>query len=53
MGRFGSSFRTMSFKGWTNCSGSPVDRNSKTIRGIGCWASGMYKKSIVLSSKVD
>ena len=26
-GRFGLSVRTTSFKGWTNCSGSPLERN--------------------------
>ena len=46
---FGSSVRTTSFTGLTNCSGSPLDRSSRTIRATGCWASGMYTKSIALS----
>lgn len=48
-GRFGLSVRTTSFNGWTNSSGSPLARNIKIIRGTGCWASGMYTKSMGFS----
>jgi hypothetical protein len=47
--QIGLSVHTTSFKGWTNCSGSPLERNIKINRGMGCWVSGMYTKSVGFS----